>query len=642
MPNMLSTKIKELKNIGWGDESGEGGEDDEASRFVKRIEKAWTEAGIAKSRGDLRGARKLLQEYVALTDNPRETAFLWYGDQDVQQRRNSVVDQLDALGALDKGSSAAAVRKYVEARALYDTDPASDTLNAALDAIASDRNLRDNVAYLRAAILFRASHDAADYEIAAKSFDAFVRRYPKSEKREAAIFMAAVATMKQSKVFDPSREQRDRTVQPCTECRDDAWRAARAGFLRVMREYPRGRHFNDARGWLAFLSHSVGDWVDALVEYYRMLGDPDVSTRLEAASSLRMVRYHASELAMRDVEAQLAGEPAAALAYAYHEIYNYSRYLASVQYGYEAMSPKRREALERVTAFAGRLMTRFPKSVNAGPFALRAAMANLELGNNPQASRQARRALELRVSGEDRAQALWVQAVADNQREEFAAARDAMKRFIAENPKHRLLERARTYLAIIFEDMGDLGGALEQYIALDYDVDVSYYVDVLMTPDQLKEFTARRPAGETREKLRYALGVRYLREGRLSEAREALSKVRTIWQSSAPGGNEQGPTDSKENGSGYGIHPAWVKRDMQTIEDLERLKAAVENARDDEAKAEALYQLASYQFQGIALLYDNPVAWRVDRYEASLVSGFDREVPRAQRSPDPLEAFSRV
>jgi TolA-binding protein len=614
MPKLLSTKTKEM-TPGDSDDDRDDEPENEWSRFVKRIEKVWTDAGIAKSRGDLRGARKLFEEYAALTDNSRETAFYYYGVQDLQQRRNSAIDQLDALAALDHGSSAAAVRKYLEARAVYDADPASEKLKGALDAIASDRNLRDNAAYLRAAILLRASRDSEHYEIAAESFNALVGRYPKSEKREAAIFMAAVATMKQSKNVRIGPEYGE-TVQPCLECRDDAWRAARAAFLRVMREYPRGRYFNDARGWLAFLSHRVGDWAGALVEYYRLLGNTNVSVRLEAASSLRMVRYRAAESDMREVEARIGGEPAPALAYAYHEIYNYSRTLPFNPFGSATVSPKKREALERVTAFAARLMTRFPNAPNGGPFALRAAMGNLELGNNLQASRQARRALELRVKGEDRARALWVQAVADNQRGELAAARDAMKRFIVENPNHRLLGRARIYLAIVLEDMGDLGGALEQYLALDYHVDVAYYIDVLMTPDQLKEFIAQRPAGESRDELRYALGVRYLREGRLSEAREALSKVRTNWQSSTPSANEQGPTDSKEDAGGRGIHAAWVKRDLKTIDDLERLNAAVESARDDEAKAEALYQIASYQFQEIPLLYHNPATWKVDRYEA--------------------------
>jgi len=614
MPKLLSTKTKEMRPAALDDDRDDQPAN-EWSRFVERIERVWTETGTARSRGDLRGLRRPLQEYISLTDNSRETAFYVYGVQDVQQRRNSAIDQLDALTALDHGSSAAAVRKYLEARAVYDADPASEKLKAALDAITSEGNLRDNAAYLRAAMLLRASHDSENYEIAAKSFDALVRLYPKSEKREAAIFMSAVARMKQSKILDPQWDY-DQTLHPCPDCRDDPWRAARAGFERVMREYPRGRYFNDARGWLAFLSHKVGDWADALVEYYRLLGDTNVSVRLEAASSLRMVRYRASESDIRKVEARLAGEPVAALAYAYHEIYNYSGTLPSNPFGSAAVSPKKRNALERVTAFASRLMTRFPNAANGGRFALRAAMGNLELGNNPQASRLARRALALRVSGEDRAQALWVQAVADNQRGELAAARDSMKRFIAENPKHRLLERARIYLALVLEDMGDLAGALEQYLAIDYHVDVAYYIDVLMTPDQLKEFIARRATGKSGDELRYALGVRYLREGRLSEAREALSKVRTNSQSRVPGSNEQGTGDSKEDAGGDGIHAAWVKRDLKTIEDLERLEAAVVKAPGDEEKAEALYQLASYQFQEIPLLYHNPAAWQVNRYEA--------------------------
>ena len=51
---------------------------------------------------------------------------------------------------------------------------------------------------------------------------------------------------------------------------------------------------------------------------------------------------------------------------------------------------------------------------------------------------------------------------------------------------------------------------------------------------------------------------------------------------------------------------------MRTANDLERLEREVEIAEGDEAKAEALYQYASYQYQGMLLFY-NPV-WRGARH----------------------------
>jgi hypothetical protein len=57
------------------------------------------------------------------------------------------------------------------------------------------------------------------------------------------------------------------------------------------------------------------------------------------------------------------------------------------------------------------------------------------------------------------------------------------------------------------------------------------------------------------------------------------------------------------------VYADWLLRDMQTLSDLERLQGDVERARGDEAQAEALYQLASYFYEGELLFY-NPAAWR--------------------------------
>src|SRR6185295_3257997 len=54
--------------------------------------------------------------------------------------------------------------------------------------------------------------------------------------------------------------------------------------------------------------------------------------------------------------------------------------------------------------------------------------------------------------------------------------------------------------------------------------------------------------------------------------------------------------------------------DIQTANDLERLERAVSRAADSEATVEALYQLASYQFEATNLLFYNPVLWTGNRY----------------------------
>jgi hypothetical protein len=56
------------------------------------------------------------------------------------------------------------------------------------------------------------------------------------------------------------------------------------------------------------------------------------------------------------------------------------------------------------------------------------------------------------------------------------------------------------------------------------------------------------------------------------------------------------------------ITPHLVMRDIQTVNDLEALERKVEQADGDEAKAESLYQLASYQYEASSMLFYNPLA----------------------------------
>src|SRR5439155_12004332 len=105
---------------------------------------------------------------------------------------------------------------------------------------------------------------------------------------------------------------------------DKAWHDADSAFRKVTTDYPRGRYSNDARGWLAYLSLRHNDRASALVQYYRLLADESENARVEAAFSLALVRWTATGDEMARVEKELANDAAAALAYAYHNIYNYS------------------------------------------------------------------------------------------------------------------------------------------------------------------------------------------------------------------------------------------------------------------------------------------------------------------------------
>jgi len=593
----------------------------EPEKRAKETDKIWDSAVEAEGEGRLGDVRRLLKEYL---DRTKAQGYArWNSPKDVQKRRNAAVDKLDALGELDHGANDSAVRAYLAARSAHDAgSKPGDALNF-LEVARADKRLRDNADYLKAAILGGVGEGGA------RAFEQIAIRHPRSEKREAALFMAAVLTMKSSHAYIDHQEAH--AVQTsCNDGLDDSWRQAGAGFKRVMLEYPHGRYYFDARGWLGYLSLIAGDRAGALIEYYRMLGDRDEAGRVEALFSLSLVRDKADDSEMRRVEVALSHEPAAALAYAYHNIYNYvfhSVYERDWDDDKEATAEEGRQELNRTASFATRMMNRYPASSVGAGFVVRVAEADLELGRIGDAAKLAHRAVGMGAIGEIRAEALWIAGAAEFRRHQYSTARQALTTLVAENPNNRYTEGAHRQLAMLAEDAGDIEGALDQYLALDYRYDVAYFVDVLMTPEQLAAFIDKRPALANRDEMLYALGVRYLRDRRWNEARSVYSRLKTLGRQvddnylsrrnedrdNYDDRRRESPKDRDFDPNIRGIRTQWVELDLRTANDLQRLERQVEAAQSDEAKAEALYQVASYQFER-SLLFYNPLEWRGERH----------------------------
>ncbi|MFL6227481.1 MAG: tetratricopeptide repeat protein [Pyrinomonadaceae bacterium] len=688
-----------VRFMGWEGETNErrysrlprlsvGGEDDFARRGIG-------EYTAESYKDEQRRAKKFYDLWQSATDPERATDRRGIGqarsdlrtylnESGETKEHSTAFDLLDAFTALDEGSSPAAIQAYMKARRAYDAwvaagapspqyvlrEPSerpateievdktgkAEALRRVLGEVPADRNLADNVAYLRAAISYR----AADYDDAAREFASLVARFPRSEKREAALLMSGLSQLKQSGSYNDGDESAV-SSDPCADCRDAGWAAARAAFTRLLREYPHGRHAADARGWLAYLSLRVGDTGAGLTEYYRLLADDaDAGARTEALTSLSLARGKADDAAMREVEAQLSDEPEAALAYAYHEIYNHAAGLDSWdlpadeddssngnESQWETAEREKRDErrvrdvrekeLGRVVEFAATMLRRYPRTRVGGEFALRLAEANFELDKASEARGFAVRALGANLTGARRAEALWTKGVAEYHLREYDAARRSLKVLIGEAPRGKLAAGARRLVAMISEDMGDLDSALEQYLALGYKEDAAYFVDVLMTPEQLASFNGHHPDLPQRDELDYALGVRYLRDGRYAEARAAYARVRTtktgdhlwdqntecgdnetVWENVRCGGVKEWVSDDYAQPPGLvssstDIQERWVLRDLQTARDLEAFDRAYESAVGEEAKAEALYQKASYLFESDLLFY-NPAAWQGVRF----------------------------
>jgi TolA-binding protein len=634
------------KRAYWDLESGDEdytAVDDES----KDIDALWERADAAEKDGNLSLDRSLLHEFL------QQTEIRDRGTIPNNVRRNSAIDRLDALSALDHGSGASTVTGYLNARRSHDAEQPVESVLEMLNQIKADDNLKDNVVYLKAAQVYRQK----EFEKAADAFRSVARRYPRGEKREAALFMTAVATMKTSVTYIPANGDPANFDQKTSDSHfptDRAWNDAVAAFKKVIGEYPRGVYFNDARGWLAYLMLRKHDRAAALVEYYRLLADEhDQNARLDAAFSLTLVRDNATDDEMSRVEKELANEPEVALAYAYHNIYNYSIDPGSadppfegdikdlhgqIDYETERRRDEEREKewakkranigrneLLRTLEFSKRLMANYPNLSVGGAFALRAAQASEELEDNSGAVQFGRRALQSRLAGDDRAQALWTVGVAEHRLHHFDAARKSLSELVHDYPKSQLIEGARRELAMIAEDAGDIDAALEQYIALDYRIDEAYLVDYLMTPDQLTAFIQKHPDSPRRNEFTYAVAVRYLRDNRWDDARKTLARVQTdrdfhynyYCSTCDCDGNKiincndpkVGDFEVHENGTvKKQIPPALVMRDVQSANDLEALQQAADQAVGDETRAEALYQYASYQYEASSLLFYNPLA----------------------------------
>jgi len=240
----------------FNEEPGPG--DDSQQDPAKEVDALWDRAEAAEKDGNLRLDRELLNDYLKRTDAAREG---WKGYASRQERRNSATDRLDAMTALDHGSSTSVVMAYLNARRLHDVDkPVTEEVTHALELIPMDLNLKDNVAYLRAAELYRLN----ELEASAKAFSTMARLNPRSEKREAALFMAAVATMKTSIAYIPASGNSYGVDDWKKASTDQAWHDAFAAFQKVIDEYPNMKYFNDARAWQAYLHLRAHDRAAAL------------------------------------------------------------------------------------------------------------------------------------------------------------------------------------------------------------------------------------------------------------------------------------------------------------------------------------------------------------------------------------------
>ncbi|MEQ1764386.1 MAG: tetratricopeptide repeat protein [Pyrinomonadaceae bacterium] len=618
---------------------------EEQQAAYARPEKIWDKAIAANEAGSLLELRKNLVEFL------EETRYGSTGGTDSEQdQRNVASDVLDAISEQTKGASDGAVIEYVKTRigiqeGTVSIDSVLSTDDQSVASVSeSDRaRLGDNWAYLQAASLYASGRK----DEARVSFEEHSARFPRSEKNEAALYMVGRIALEKSHSLAEERcgiqgeNWRGENLAPSeiedpNKCRDEHWQEAVDRFRSLRSKYPRGRYTKDASGWLAFLYKRGGERAEALAEYYRLLGQTtDPKWRLEAKKSLQIIGHNYDDATLDNVEALIANEPDAALAYAYHRIYNYAvdctyeEFQAWCCYGEDTWSEKEKETarvktqeekgeheLERVAKFSTAMVNRYGAKRVSGDFLLRIAQAQLELQNFRDALAFADKSIAAGVAGDSRVEALWVKGSSEHRMKKLAAARTTFTKLIAEFPKHKLTEGARRLLAMTAEDQDDLEGALDIYFDLGYEQDIAYFVDVLFPTDRLAKYVAGRTSNPNHPILLYSLGVRYMRDGRWNEARDTLGRVKTEKGRDDYLDNDRHPTRfyPKEPSYSYGekvthIKTSWVMQDLKTVDIIEYHEKQVRAAQGDEAHAEAMYQLANAYFELDDLAFYNPAIW---------------------------------
>lgn len=634
-PGVLSETKKAQPGQIWRNQD----DSDDLGQLIDEADTTWAALDEAFATRNETTYQRILERYLELT----EVDFFsdYQEPTDVQARRNSAIDQLDALTARKQGSSSEAVWNYIEARQAFDNQPEDQKEKPKVTKL--DHNVRDNVAFLSAAVLYAQQ----DYTAAATAFRKLARRYPTSEKREAALYLAALSEAKCTVAFWASDPETDSPTP------DEDWADLRRAFQRVLNEYPNGRYKGDVLGWLGFMNLQFGNRPQALVYYYKQLSIDDPIIQRQAVKSLRLVRQDVTEVEMYRLQQILSNDPETALTYTYHELYNYTQMIDQFEADCSCGEGEDDESwvrgqYQRIAGYSATMMDKFPQSKLSGGFALRAAMANLESGDHPAAIKLARQALRLGLKGIERARGLWVLGVAQYRHRQLEAAAKSFTQLIQEFPTGDLVEGTRRHLAMLAEELGRRDVALEQYLALNYQLDVAYLIDVMMTPEELHNFITTHPQSDELNELWYALGIRYLRHHQWTDAREAFANVRTIsdsideqyhwnimttydYQNLEPQLKPSPKsTETDIDWKIKGIRSRWLHRDLQTIDDLEFLQSRIDSAQDDTQRAEAMYQFASYVYQGGSFLFYNPAAWQGMRYSSIAVKN-DFSLPNEEQ-----------
>ncbi len=540
-----------------------------------------------------------------------------YGWDGNSRDRAEVLGRVAAMKLPLPPAFASALRLYLDGMGHDDAERRTEAL-AAFEQVYRDRAagfLREHALYQQASL----AKEYFDYPRAIALYRRFLREFPRSPKREAALIMMARCA-----------------ILPATPAGRDL-PAGKQALAQLLKEFPHTRFRGVLRGLRARSAFLEGRWTQALQDYFAV-GDlesveivrkamlpnaqGDVRVRLLEGYLRRLARaknFFTYERAVMDIERTLkAFSPADARAFKRH-LFRRDDLIAPYLYYRLYHSNSKPADLARLAKLADAITARRSSALLPPLVRVRLAEVYYRRGQYDLALHWAERAVYPRPW--DRA--LYVRGATLHKLKRYRAAIADFAALLRRFPKSPLRRGAREELALLYEATGDYGSALEQYFALDYRMDIAYLLDIRMTPRQIEDFLRSR-AGQSRrilttedwhtdpprtyrctqrDLLLYSLGIRYLRDEKWRQAAYWLRLVpyKTYVAFSA------GRKYREYNADTPSPEP------LTAVRDLSRLERDVAAAKSDNARAAALYRYATYYSTHGTLLLYNPALWNFQR-----------------------------
>ncbi|MCW3055803.1 MAG: hypothetical protein JWN14_4973 [Chthonomonadales bacterium] len=455
-----------------------------------------------------------------------------------------------------------------------------------------------------------------DFPRAVSLYQGLLKEFPQSAKREDALMMLARCALQPATTAGRNlvagKAALDQLAQEFPHSRFHAAALGLRGRLHYLNaEYPAAfqcyQAVGDSRSIEMLMKAGVGQsasryrvWL--LMAYLRQLPKAHTYTDYaQAISAIDRTRYALAPQDLKRFAALLRQDPTLPDSYLYYRLYH---------------TDLKPTDLKSLAQLADEIVAAHPATPLSTVVRVRLAEVYYRARQYDKALRWA---ADQRGGGKLYDRALYVRGATLQKLRKTREALAEFQALLAHCPYSALRHGAREEAAILCEALGDRVGALEQYFALEYTADIAYLLDSRMSLAEveraLHRFHRRRPGvhnygGEShseyvlhysdRELLTYTLGMLSLRAERWDDAERWFKQLKSKRMRRFSLGRAHWESRSSPD-------------PLAAAQDLRRLSAAVQAAPNDNARATALYKVATYYYTHGTLLLYNPLLWQNER-----------------------------